>query len=369
MKKLILPLCLILLYACGNNSGSDEKASVPYMVENGVVVVPDNSPILSSIKIETIGVTDYNAVFSASGTVQPVSSKYVEIATPFTGRITKSFVRPGQKVLPGSPIFEISSPDFSEVEKSYFQAKQEMGLALKSLERERDLFSNSVGVAKDLEEAETNYELCKKEYENALAAIEVYQIDAEKMVLGQPLTVKSPIAGSVVKSNIVVGQYIKEDAEPLVIVADLSNVWVVAHVKEKDIPMLRNIANVEISLSAVPNTLIKGTIYYIGELLDEATRSVEVIIECDNPEHIMKPLMYGSVRFFSATTKAIMVPNSAVLQDENSSYVLVSEGKNRFHRANVNIASGDNGRTVILSGLSVNDSIITEGAFYFIEAR
>jgi len=369
MRKLIILLCFVVLYACGNNSGSNEKADAPYIIEGGIVTLPDNSPILPNIKIETIGVSDYNAVFSASGTVQAISSKYVEIATPFAGRITKSFVRPGQKVSPGSPVFEISSPEFSEVGKSYFQAKQEMELALKGLERERDLFKNNVGVAKDLEEAETNYELCKKEYENALAAIEVYQIDAEKMVLGQPMVVKSPIAGSVVKSNIVIGQYIKEDAEPLAIVADLGKVWVVAHVKERDILMLQNIAEVEISLTAMPNTLIKGTVYYVGELLDEATRSVEVIIECDNPGHIMKPLMYGTVRFFSAAVRAIMVPNSAILQDEDSSYVLVSAGKNRFRRADVNIASADNNRTVILSGLSAGDSVITEGAFYFIEAR
>ena len=369
MKKIILPLCLFILSACGNNSGSPEKADVPYVVENKIVVVPDGSPILSNIKIETIGVTNYSAMFSASGTVQAISSKYVEIATPFTGRITKSFVRPGQKVSLGSPIFEISSPEFSEVRKSYFQAKQEMELALKNLERELDLFKNSVGVAKNIEEAETNYELYKKEYENTLAAIEVYQIDAENMALGQPLIVKSPIAGSVIKSNIVIGQYIKEDAEPLAIVADLSKVWVIAHVKEKDIPMLHNIADVEISLTAMPNVPIKGTIYYVGELLDEATRSVEVIIECDNSMHIMKPSMYGIVRFFSAATQIIMVPNSAILQDENSSYVLVSEGKNRFRRADVTIAAVDNNRTVILSGLSAENSVITEGAFYFIEAR
>ena len=360
---------MLLLYACGNNSGNQETTNTSYTVENGMVMVPDDSPILSNIKTQTITASDYRVSFSTSGTVQAISSKYAEIATPFAGRITKSFVRPGQKVLPGSPVFEISSPDFFETGKAYFQAKQEMELARKNMERERDLFKNNVGVAKDMEEAETTFELRKKDYENALAAINVYQIDADKMVLGQPLTVKSPIGGTIVKSSIVIGQYFKDDADPLAIVADLDKVWVVAHVKEKDISMLHNIADVEISLTAMPDNRVKGVIYYVSELLDETTRSVEVIIECDNPGHSMKPFMYGTVHFYGAVTQAIMVPNSAVLQDEDARYVLISEGKNRFRRSNINIASADNNQTVILSGLNAGDAVVTEGAFYFIEAR
>ena len=215
MKKIIISACLLVLYSCGNNSGNQAETNSSYIIENGIIIVPDGSPILTNIETQTIGVSDFSASFSTSGTVQAISSKYAEVATPFAGRITKSFVRPGQKVSPGSPIFEINSPDFFEAGKAYFQAKQEMELARKNLNRQRDLLANNVGVAKDVEEAETNFEISKKEYENALAAINVYQIDAEKMSLGQPLTVKSPIAGKVVKSNIVIGQYIKDDAEQI----------------------------------------------------------------------------------------------------------------------------------------------------------
>ena len=48
--------------------------------------------------------------FTTSGVVQAIPSNYAEVASPVSGRITKSFVRLGQKVAPGSPIFEISAP-------------------------------------------------------------------------------------------------------------------------------------------------------------------------------------------------------------------------------------------------------------------
>ncbi|KAA6315455.1 hypothetical protein EZS27_034085, partial [termite gut metagenome] len=167
----------------------------------------------------------------------------------------------------------------------------------------------------------------------------------------------------------VIGQYIKEDAGALAVVADLDRIRVTAHVKEKDIDLIREVSDVEIHLIALPNMPVKGTIHYVSGLLDEATRSVEVIIECDNREHRMKPFMYGTVRFINTPTRAIVIPNSAVLQSEDNRYVLVSEGKNRFRKANVKVASADESQTLVLSGINDGDSILTEGAFYFIDAR
>ena len=369
MRKLIIPLSLIILFACGNGDNTDSSENRQYRVEGDYVIVPGDSPILQNVKIERVNISEYRATFAVSGTIRAIPSGYAEIAAPFSGRIVKSFVRLGQKVSAGSPIFEINSPTFFEAGKAYYQAKQEMELAQKNLNRERDLFANGVGVAKDMEEAEVNYELCKKEYENMYAAVKVYLIDPDEMTLGQPLIIRSPIAGEVVKSDIVIGQYIAEDAGPLAVVADLSKVWMVANVKEKDIHMVRGIEAVDIDLVALPGSSVSGNIYHIGGMLNEETHSVEVIIECDNRDFLVKPHMYGTVRFTIAPVMAVLIPNSAVLQDEETRYVLVSEGENRFRRANVNIASADNTRTVILSGLSADDSIVTEGAFYFIEAR
>ena len=89
--------------------------------------------------------------------------------------MTRSFIRLGQKVDKGSPLFEISSPDFFETGKVYYQAKQEMELASKNLCREQDLYAHKVSAQKEVEEAEVNYELKKKDYENALAALKVFQ--------------------------------------------------------------------------------------------------------------------------------------------------------------------------------------------------
>ena len=203
MKRIVILLLAGAVCACARSSKSGETTTPQVRVDNDIIAVAPGSPVLERLTTGKVTATPYRATFTTSGMVQAIPARYAEIATPFAGRIVKSFVRLGQKVVQGSPIFEISSPSFFDTGKAYYQAKQEMELALKSLNREKDLLKNHVGVEKEVEEAEVNYELKKKDYENAVAALKVYQIDPGTMVLGQPLVVRSPIAGEVVKDNIV----------------------------------------------------------------------------------------------------------------------------------------------------------------------
>ena len=369
MKQLLMLLLPAMVLCSCNQNKQDDEVALAVTLRGDTIQIGDKSPILSRLKTDVVKTEPYRLEFTTSGVVKAIPSQYAEIASPFAGRITKSFVRLGQKVAPGSPVFEISSPTFYETGKAYYQAKQEMELALKSLKREKDLLQNKVGVQKEVEEAEVNYELKKKDYENTLASLKVYQINPDELVLGQPLVVRSPIAGEVVTDRIVIGQYIKEEAEPVAIIADLNKVWVAAHVKEKDMGMIQSLDSVEVRLLAMPDRSIPGKIYHISEMLDEDTRSVEVLIECDNSQHLMKPAMYGTVKLCDRSTEVIRIPTSAILQEEESAYVLVALGNNGYRKQKVTTSVSEDGKTVVLSGLQPGETIITTGAFYLLDAR
>ena len=214
-----------------------------------------------------------------------------------------------------------------------------------------------------------NYELAKQEFENARVSLEVYQIDPQDLKLGQPLVVRSPIAGEVVTDKIVMGQYIQDDAEPIAIIADLNQVWAIANVKEKDLHLIQDLESVEIQLIAMPDQTFSGEIYHVNEMLDPESRSVEVIIACDNHDRQIKPAMYGHVRLIGREKKAIRIPTSALLQDENSAYVLRSIGNNRFIKQPVTTGNDENGETIVFKGLTANDSIVVAGAFYLLDIK
>ena len=268
-----------------------------------------------------------------------------------------------------SPVFEISSPSFFEAGKSYYQAKQEMQLADKNLKRQQDLLNNGVGTQKDLEEAEVNFELTKRDFENCIASLKVYHVDPDGLVLGQPLIIRSPIKGEIVENNIVIGQYLKEDAEPVAIVAELSKIWVIGQLKEKDITSVHKSDEVEIRLTGMPDVPVKGEVFHVGEILDEATRSVQIYVLCENSDRVMKPGMFVSTQFSEKTDGVILVPSGSLYQMEETSFVFVYLGEDQYVKRHVEVNGTDGGRVIIKGGLKPGDEIVTEGGSLLLDLK
>ncbi len=369
MRKTLFALMGMLLVCSCNKNTQKENDNNDKTTPDSIVTLSSDSPILNKIKVERVELKDYTPEFSTSGVVKAIPALYAEIAMPFAGRITKSYIRLGQSVSKGTPLFELSSPSFFETSKAYFEAKQEKDQALKSLQREQDLLANRVGVKKEVEEAEVNYHLKLQDYENAVSALKVFQVNPSQIKLGEPLVMRSPIAGKVITNNIVIGQYIKEDSPSLATVADLNKVWVIAQVKEKDIHYINKLQKVEIHLTASPEETIPGTIYHVSEMLDEDTRAAEVVIECDNKSGKMKPNMYGTVILTNVPSQAIIIPTSSLLQEEDMNYVMKSVGNGKYIKTPVTVGESKDGNSVILSGITSGEEIITEGAFYLLDSK
>lgn len=363
MKKLfILAGVCIMLASCKQNKSANENADIQY--KSDTIVVAENSPILKHIIAGNSQLQDFSAEFRTVGTVRPVSGKLAEIAPPFAGRIVKSFVQLGQKVSAGSPVFALGSSEFYEATKTYFAAQSANELAQISYSRQKELAANGVAAQKDLEQAKSEAHIANQEFEQAKAILQLFNIDAASLQMGQPLKVVSPISGEVVKSNITIGNYTKEDSEPLVVVADLSQVWVAALVKEKYFGAIKPGDQAEIFTNAHPNKVIWGKIHYVGEMLDEETRSLEVIIECNNSDRELKLGMFCEVHFLSSPAKAIILPSTAVMQEQDNDYVLIEISKGKYLRRKVETESISPENVRIISGISEGENVVVKGGIY-----
>jgi len=367
MKNIFLAVLIAISASCNNTN--EQQEIINYTLQGDTILIENGSNLMRKLKVESIKPEPYKKKLLISGIVRAIPNNYAEVASPFSGRITRSFVRLGQRVNVDSPIFEISSPAFFEAGKAYYQSKQEMQQSEKNLKRQQDLLENGVGIQKDVEEAEVNYELTKRDFENTIASLSVYHVKPEDLVLGQPLIVRSPIHGEIVENKIVIGQYLKEDAEPVAIVAELSKVWIAGQLKEKDIESVHESDEVEISLTGLPSIHIKGKLYHISQILDEETRSVQVFIECDNKDRNMKPGMYVNAQFSNLSDISILIPESAVFQMDGSCFVFLQVDTNKFIRRPVSISGTEKNIVIIKSGLKENDRIICQGGTLLLEAR
>ncbi len=356
------------LISCRNGNVDNDVPSIA-ISSDGVVTVDPSSPLAKRISTDIVSIKPYCAHFTASGTVRAIPSRYAEVATPMPGRVVRSFVSLGDHIAAGAPLFQINSSDYMEICRTFFDAKQELEQSHRALERAKRLHDNKMGTARELEEAETDFKLRQQAYDNAASALKIYGSNPENVRLGEPMTVYAPISGRIVTDNVVTGQYVADDSDPMVVIADLRKVWVTANVKEKDFNKLSALDKVEIQTSSTRDSLIAGTVYHVNDILDPETRSVEVIIECDNTDSRLKPNMFCTVHLTDSETEATIVPTSALLQSESGNYVMKTDGYCRYRKIPVIAGTTDGDSTIIESGIAPNDSIIVKGAFYLIDAR
>jgi cobalt-zinc-cadmium efflux system membrane fusion protein len=346
-----------------DNTGS-KKPEGQVVLADDTRIIPEDSPLFKKVHLQVILPVNYHLHYSTTGTVQIMTGSLAELSTPFEGRVTKSFVRLGQKILTGSPVFEIYSPAYFETVKSFVQAKQENLLAETNYHRQKELFENGVGSKKEFEEAGAAQQIASRQYETAEASLLIFNVKPDEISLGKPLIVRSPIAGEIVKNQITVGQYLKSDAEPQAVVANLSKIWVVALVTEKNIRMINSNDSVHIITDGEPIQPINGIVTYIGSILDEQTRSFEVYVECKNDDKSLKPGMFANVAFTRQIQDAIIIPATAVLQEEDHTYVFVQTEKNKFIKRRVSVTTGNNQELIVNSGLKASETIVAEGAVY-----
>lgn len=364
MKTLFLFPILILMISC-HDKKTEPQQKETFRIEGNHVTITDNNPVLKKILTETVTEQEYSNAITSAGTIETIPNNYAEIASPFSGRVIRSFVNIGQSVRAGSPIFEILAPGYSSVQKDYSDALNDVRLAEKNYKRQQDLVKHGVGIQKELEEAETEYQNKKTSLSNASSTLNAYNSKGS----GGTYMIKAPISGEIISSKIVTGQYLKEDSEPVVTVAELSKVWITGSVKEKDIRFISQGDPVSVKVNTYPDMEITGKVYHISELVDEDTRSIKVLIQCDNPQRKLKPGMFAAITYSAGTEKAVVIPSGALMQQGDQQYTWIKTGVSSFTKRIVIPGNTSEKKVRIRSGLQPGDIIMIQGGIYMPDTK
>lgn len=347
-----------------SRDNSDISGNSALLISSDTLILPEESMIRSKLNLRRAESREYILEITTTGVVNPLPGHLAEISSPFEGRIIRSLVSLGQKVNQGTPLFEVSSSDYLESMKLYMEASHKKEIAEKNYHRKRELLDSGIGSGREYEEALLEYELSRKELEKAGSILNIFNIDPEKASLIDPLIVRSPIRGEVVSANIIVGQYLRSDSDPVITVADLDKVWIVARVREKELDAIASGDYVEVFTENNQGRPVTGSVGYIGKIMNEETRSVDVYIEVDNSGQHLRSGMFVTVRFHHNLPEAIIIPGKAVLQDNDKSFLYVQHGDNLFVKQEVTLISIPDHRVIVSSGLEPGSIIVSEGGIY-----
>lgn len=176
------------------------------------------------------------------------------------------------------------------------------------------------------------------------------------------IPIRAPRAGYVLRRLAVLGLYAQPDMV-LYELADLSRVWVIASVYERDLPRVRRGMQAQFVAAARPGEALQARVERIEPQLDVSTRTARVRLEVSNPGLRLRPGEYGDVLFQLPATSALLVPRDAVIDTGRQQYVFVDRGEGRFEPRRVQLGALLDGQFQVLEGLRAGERVVTRGAF------
>ncbi len=273
-------------------------------------------------------------------------TKMAQVNIRFSGWIEKLYVDfTGARVKKGEPMFNFYSPEL-------------------------------ITAQQDLLEANRNYrrrpgDTSKRMLDSVKSRLRFYNIATSEIQeiinrneIKHALTIRSPYTGVVTDKNVQEGDFVKSGVT-IYEIADLSSVWVEAHIYEYELARVTKGQKAEMTLPYLPGKKYTGQVAYIYPYLQRKTRDVVVLLDFANPDLFLKPDMYGDVRISTGKDeRGIHVPRSAVLRSGERDIVFVRREAGKFTPREVKLGMPlDNDRIQVLEGLAPGEQVVTSGQF------
>jgi cobalt-zinc-cadmium efflux system membrane fusion protein len=369
---LVPALALSIGAGCQKAKSSNEEKPTAEVNPAEITVTPE---IASQLKVGIPKPHEVAGSLEVAARIETDASRIARVGSPVPGRIIKLLALEGQYVPQGAVLAMLHSTDLSDTQFAFVKAYSQEKLAEQAAKRAEQLVAADVIGRAELE---------KRRAEQLQASTELSALQTQLRAMGMTdkalrqlettrklnadYPIVTSIAGTVLERKITIGQIV-QPAEIAFMVADLSNVWVVADVPEEDSGRLRKGMRVEVKVPALPEQDIKGSLSYVSSIVDPSTRTVQVRMDLPNPRSIFKPAMLASMKFIDHGEVRTTLPNTAIVREENKDYVFVQVGHNKFMLREVALGAEIGEEHILESGLSPNEPIVLDGAFHLNNQR
>jgi cobalt-zinc-cadmium efflux system membrane fusion protein len=356
---------ILVTSGCQRSGAGSAEAPAEFQRQGNFVVIPEQSPLRLRLKFDSARADTIQSRLSAPAAVEADPQKCASIFPPLAGRLAKLSVQLGDTVTNGQLLASMQSPDFFAAQDNYVKAKSIEELTRRALQRQQALLEHKIAAQKEVEQATSDHDSAKIDLDTATQQLLAYGFNPNTEEFGQPLEIRSPLAGQVVDMASAHGEYRSDNTVPLMTVADLSTVWLTASVPEKDLRYLAKGQGITASLAAYPGETFTGNVLFIGDLVDTDIRVSKVRIALANGERRLKPGMFGTVNFLGFPETQITVPVTAVVQSGESAFVFEQTKPWILEPRKVEIGAQHDDRIMIASGLEAGASILAREGVLF----
>ena len=366
-------------HAHGEGEHSDEVVLTPQAIRNnGIKVAAAKAQVLSA-KITAPARAAYNA------------EQVAHVGSAVTGRVAELKARVGDMVKKGDELLVIDSPELGEAQSDYLQkrtsvetARPAVEIAKSAYDRAQQLYDQSQGIPlTELEKLKGEYQAAQGNLRSATASVtaaenrlhllgmsqEAVDALAKTGEISPTYIIRAPLAGRVIEREATLGELVGPDKERLMILANLSPIWVLADVPEAKLGQITVGSKAAISVPAVSGETFEGTIAYVAPELDPTTRTARVRVEVANEDAKLLPGMFATAEIAagagSEAEPVVAVAEEAVqnVEGEPAVFVPVEGEPNTFAKRAVGVGRPIGGMVPVFAGLKDGERYVSSGSF------
>jgi membrane fusion protein, heavy metal efflux system len=258
----------------------------------------------ATLTVEPCQQKTFRSEYVTEGKIAVDEDRSTPIFSPYAGRVTKLFVKPGEIVTPGQTLFTVEATDMVQAQNDFISASTALNKARSTLnlaqindKRQRLLYEGKAVPLKEVQQAQGTLDAAENDVRSADVALEASRnrlrilgkTDQEitefqtKGTINPATPIYAPIGGTIVQRKVGPGQYVGSGAsDPVFVIGDLSTVWVVAYIRETEAPMVRIGQPIYFTVLAYPDRSFPAKISYVATALDPVTRRLLVRASVDN---------------------------------------------------------------------------------------
>jgi cobalt-zinc-cadmium efflux system membrane fusion protein len=342
------------------------------------------------IKVETVRKHALSATFTAPARVSYNTEAMAHVGSLVRGRIVELKVKTGDTVNKGDELFIVESPELAEAQSDFLLKRTDAEVAAITVEparlaydRAKSLHERNEGIAlAEVQKREAEWRSAQGRLaaargaaiaaENKLHALGMDQGSIHKLSQSGEVSPRSsaraPISGQVIARDVTLGELVNPERDALLVLADMTTLWVIAEVSEARIGDVVIGSEARIELAALPREKLAGKVAHVSPALNSQTRTASVRIEVASSA-ALRPGMFARAEIMAGRAgergEVLAIPESAVLSVEGEPcvFVPVAGEEDTFAKCPVKLGRLTGGMFPLLDGLKEGQQIVVSGAF------
>ena len=346
-----------------------------------------------SLKIEPVQLKAFQNRHGTDGKIANDDDATTPVLSPYSGRVTKLFVKAGDEVKPGQPLLVVEATELVQAQNDLITAvsalhtaQAQLNLAQTTEKRQHDLYDSKGAPLKDWQQSQVDLASAEGTFRSAQIALATVRnrlrilgkSDAEitaienvpdALNLSPEATVFAPIGGTVTQRQVGLGQYITSASNggsaPIFLIGDMTKVWLLANVPEDDAPSMRVGEPVEVHVLAFPGRHFNAKLTYVAASIDPNTHRLPVRAEVENPDRVLKPEMFANFNIvIGAAVDSPAVPEQGVVYEGDTARVWIAGKDKTLSLRQIRPGWVQDGVVQVLDGVQAGEQVVTSGSLF-----